>query len=63
MLENPLVIGQGYKETYATPVGRCIECNDLVFGGYEGVLFEDEIFCSTSCLADHLEKSDAVQSI
>lgn len=63
MLENPLVSGQGYEETYATPVGKCAECKDLVYRGYEGVLFEDEIFCGTSCLTDHLKKSGTIEEI
>lgn len=63
MLENPMVNGQGFHETYASPVGRCEECNDSVFQGYEGVLFLDKLFCCTSCLENHLKKSGAIQEI
>ena len=63
MLENPLVSGQGYEETYAAVVGKCTECGDLVHQGYEGVTFDDEIYCSTSCLTDHLIKSGAIEEI
>lgn len=63
MLENPMVAGLGYEETYASPVGRCKECKDLVFQGYEGVMFEDQVFCCTSCLADHLKKVGVIQEI
>lgn len=27
MIENPMVSGQGYEESYVAPVGRCEECN------------------------------------
>lgn len=63
MLENPIVLGQGYEEAYATPVGKCAECKDLVFEGYSGVVFEDEIFCCSSCLVDHLKSHGAIENI
>lgn len=63
MLENPLVSGQGYEETYATPVGKCAECKDLVYQGYSGVRFEDELFCCTSCLVDHLKSDGVIEEI
>ena len=63
MIENPMVSGQGYEESYVAPVGRCEECNDLVFQGYEGLLFVDQLFCCTSCLENHLKKSGAIQEI
>lgn len=63
MLENPIVSGQGYEESYATPVGKCEECGDLVFQDYEGVSFEDEIFCCTSCLVEHLIEKGVIEAI
>lgn len=63
MLENPMVTGQSFEESYATPEGQCVECRDFVFQGYEGVLFEDELFCCTSCLESHLKKVGAIQEI
>lgn len=63
MLENPMVLGQGYEEAYATLVGKCAECKDLVFEGYSGVTFEDEIFCCTTCLVDHLKGDGAIEDI
>lgn len=63
MLENPVVSGQGYEESYATPIGKCEECHDPVFLGYSGVLFEDEIFCCTSCLVEHLIGKGVIEAI
>lgn len=63
MLENPLVSGQGFEESIATPVGKCEECGDSVFQGYSGVTFEDEIFCSTSCLVEHLVGKGVIEAI
>lgn len=63
MLENPLVSGQGYEETYAVPVGKCEGCGDSVFQGYSGVKFEDEIFCCTSCLVEHLVGEGVIEAI
>jgi len=63
MLENPVVSGQGYEESYATPVGKCEECGELVVPGYSGVLFEDELFCSTFCLVEHLRGKGVIEEI
>ena len=63
MLENPMVLGQGFEESFAAPVGKCTECKDLVFEGYSGVMFEDGIFCCTSCLVDHLKSNSVIEEI
>ncbi|MEK4760797.1 hypothetical protein MHH85_11120 [Viridibacillus sp. FSL E2-0187] len=39
--------------SYARPICNCEHCRESVFSG-EGVTFEGDIYCGTSCLGEHL---------
>lgn len=62
MLENGMVSGIGYEENLKTPtvIGTCNyrHCREEIEEG-TGYEFDGYLYCSTSCIGEHLVEEDA----
>lgn len=62
-IENPMVLGGVYPEDVVAPVGRCKTCDAPIYGGDGGATFDDELFCSPSCLWEYLMDDGFLEEI
>lgn len=66
MIENPILSGGHPQiETYAPDlIGCCVNrhCRSEVYKG-EGVKYDQDIFCGTGCIGEHLEHIGEVVEI
>lgn len=62
-VENPMVLGGVYPEDVAAPVGSCKICDATIYSGDGAATFDDELFCSPSCLWEYLMDDGSLEEI
>lgn len=62
-IENPMVIGGVYPEDVVAPVGICKICDATIYSGDGAATFDDELFCSPSCLWEYLMDDGSLEEI
>ena len=62
-VENPMVLGGVYPKDAVGPIGKCKTCHEVVYPGDGAATFDDELFCSPSCLWEYLVDDGSLEEI